>query len=193
MSAPTGNIKLIVIGASTGGIVALEAVLNQLPPSAPPVVVAIHLKQGVAKIFADGLNGRLPLDVKEAKSGDTLANGQVLIAPGGKHTRILSRRGMYTVECFSGEKLHGVAPAADILFESAMQVAGPNAIGVILTGIGLDGAAGLLKMRQADAVTIGQDEDTCVVYGMPKVAYNIGAVKHQLPLNQIGKKIVSLL
>jgi two-component system chemotaxis response regulator CheB len=130
---------------------------------------------------------------KEAETGDILKNGQVLIAPGWKHMRVISRAGRYAVECYKGEKINHVLTSADILFESVAKEMQRSAIGVILTGIGNDGAKGLLKMKQAGAPTIGQEENSCVIYGMPKVAKDMGAVQYELPIGSIADKILALV
>ncbi|MCL2840665.1 MAG: CheB methylesterase domain-containing protein [Defluviitaleaceae bacterium] len=185
-----GNQKVIAIGASTGGVDALEKVLMRLPVSIPPIVIAIHMAVGMTKLFSDRLDDLLRVNVKEAQTGDILTQGQVLIAPAGKHMKVVSRMGKLVVECFSGLKINHVIPSIDVLFESIAPLKGKNAVGVILTGIGADGAKGLLTMRTQGATTIGQDEKTSVVYGMPKVAMEIGAVQHQLPINMIADKIL---
>ena len=136
----------------------------------------------------------MPGQVKEACTGDRVMRGQVLIAPGGdKHMRLVKVNGVYQVECRQGPKVNGHCPSVDELFHSVANVAGANALGIILTGMGGDGAKGLLAMRKAGAQTIGQDESSCVVYGMPKVAYDIGAVKYQVKLDEIAKKAYTLL
>lgn len=188
----SGEISLIAIGASTGGFDALEAVLSRLPATAPPIVIAMHLTPGLPKLFASRMNGMLPHTVKEAESGDILRPGGVFMAPGWMHTKVVSRGTSLALDCYKGEKVNHVAPSADVLFESVCAVR-KNAIGIILTGIGADGSQGLLKMRKQGAVTIGQNEATCTVYGMPKVAKDIGAVQFELPLNSIADKIISLL
>lgn len=144
-------------------------------------------------MFAERLNSETELCVKEAKTGDYVQKGQVLIAPGDMHMKIKRVGDRYKVECFQGGKVNGHCPSIDVLFESVAKEAGSKAIGVILTGMGYDGAKGLLSMRKAGARTIGQNEETCVVYGMPKVAFNIGAVEKQAPLQKIPQLIYSLL
>jgi len=187
------TVKLIAMGASTGGFDALEAILTRLHSSVPPVIIAMHLKPGLPRLFASRINELTKLTAKEAETGDVLKHGTVLVAPGGKHAKIVSQAGRLTVQCYEGERVNFVIPSADVLFESVANELNRNAIGVILTGIGADGAEGLLKMRQKGAVTIGQDMDTCTVYGMPKVAKEMGAVEHELPVNRIADKILSLL
>jgi two-component system chemotaxis response regulator CheB len=188
-----GRVRLIAIGVSIGGFDALEDILAQLPMSVPPIAIAMHLAPGIPNLYANRLNEILKLRTKEAQTGDVLRAGQVLIAPGYKHMKVVNMLGGLAVECYAGEKINQVLTSADILFESSANLLQKNAIGVILTGIGNDGAKGLLKMRQAGAKTIGQNEDTCAIYGMPKVAKDLGAVEFELPLNQIAKKILSLI
>ena len=189
----SGNIKTIAIGASTGGVDALATILKQLPPETPPILLTIHMQPGMTRLYADQLDNQLVLSVKEAETGDALLTGSVLVAPTGKHMKVVNRCGNLSVNCQPGEKVQHALPSVDVLFESVAEEIRGNAIGVILTGIGADGARGLLKMRNSGASTIGQDEDTCVVYGMPKVANEMGAVMYELPLNQIADKILSLI
>lgn len=185
---------VIAIGASTGGTEAIAAVLKEFGPDIPGVVVVQHMPPGFTEMYARRLNEQCRVRVKEAKTGDNVVPGQVLIAPGGNaHMSLVSANGGYQVVCRSGEKVNGHCPSVDVLFESVASVAGKRAVGIILTGMGGDGAKGLLAMRKAGARTIGQDESTCVVYGMPKVAYDLGAVEHQEKLQDIAKKTYALL
>jgi len=184
--------KIIAIGASTGGVDALEEILSGFPASMPPILVVLHMQAGMTRVFANHLNGVTKLSVKEAKDGDYLERGQVLLAPSGKHMRLINKNGRtLIVECKIGPKVEHCIPSATVLFDSVADICGSNAVGVILTGIGADGAKGLLKMRQKGAPTIGQNEDTCVVYGMPKMAKTMNAVQYELPLGQIAKNIMS--
>ncbi len=144
-------------------------------------------------MYADRLNNQCEVAVKEAQTGDRVLPGQVLIAPGDRHMKLVKVGGMYQVECSGVERVNGHCPSVDVLFHSVAKIAGKNAVGVILTGMGGDGAKGLLAMRNAGAKTIGQDEASCVVYGMPKVAYDIGAVEHRLTLSAIAGKVYNLL
>jgi len=185
--------KIIAIGASTGGTEALYNVLKDLPPNMPGIVVVQHIPARFSKMFADRLNIQTKLHVKEAEDGDILSSGMVVIAPGDRHIRIKKNYDKYRIECIQGEKVNGHCPSVDVLFESVAREAGKNAIGVILTGMGSDGARGLWQIRKEGARTIGQDERTCVVYGMPKIAYEIGAVEMQLPLNKISYQLHMLL
>ncbi|MEF3191310.1 MAG: chemotaxis response regulator protein-glutamate methylesterase [Campylobacterales bacterium] len=184
--------KVVAIGASTGGTVALEELLVKLPPNAPGIVVVQHMPPTFTGPFAQRLNSLCKVEVKEARNGDFVGMGQVLIAPGDYHMVLRRSGARYYVEIGGGEKVSGHRPSVDVLFNSVAKIAGANAIGVILTGMGSDGAKGLLAMRKTGARTIGQDEASCVVYGMPKVAYEIGAVEFQLPLDLIPNKILSL-
>jgi len=185
--------KLIAIGASTGGVEALEKLLADFPANVAPTIIVIHMPLGFTSLFAKRLDSKLAPTIKEAETGDFLETGVVLIAPAGKHMKLVSRQGKYAVECFVGPKVQSVIPSADVLFESVADLPGLNSVGVILTGLGADGAAGLLKMRNKGAKTIGQDKASCTIYGMPKVAFENGAVQFQLPLDQIASKILSLV
>ncbi|MCL2350734.1 MAG: CheB methylesterase domain-containing protein [Defluviitaleaceae bacterium] len=188
------NKRIIAIAASTGGIEALAQVLPKLPANIPPVALVIHMSTGFTKLYAARFNSfNYPLTMKEAETGDVLKRGQILIAPAGRHMKIVSRAGQMVAECFHGPKVQYVIPAADVLFESVAKELQKDAVGVILTGMGKDGADGLLAMRKAGALTIGQDRETSIIYGMPKVAFEVGAVQYQEPLDKIAAKIMSLL
>ena len=178
--------KIIALGASTGGTEAIYNILKQLPKDVPGIVIVQHIPPNFSRMFAERLNTTTNLEVKEAKTGDYLEKGKVLIAPGDQHMVIKKIGERYKVECFYGEKVNGHCPSVDVLFESVAKEAGKNAIGVILTGMGYDGAKGLLAMRRNGARTLGQDEKSSVVYGMPKVAYNIGGVEKQVTLDGIA-------
>ena len=152
-----------------------------------------HMPPGFTQMYANRLNNQCQVMVKEAVTGDRVLPGQVLIAPGDKQMRLIKVNGMYQVECKHGEKVSGHCPSVDVLFQSVAKAAKKDAVGVILTGMGGDGAKGLLEMRNAGAITIGQDEASCVVYGMPKVAFDIGAVQYQTELSNIANKVYSVL
>ena len=184
---------VIAIGASTGGTEAIYEVVRKFHRDIPGVVICQHMPPGFTKMYAERLNNQCEVSVKEAKTGDKVLQGQVLIAPGDKHMRIVKLAGEYQVECRGIDKVNGHCPSVDVLFDSVAKNVGKDALGVILTGMGGDGAKGLLRMRKAGAKTIGQDEASCVVYGMPKVAYDLGAVQYQLPLVSVPGKIYSLL
>jgi two-component system chemotaxis response regulator CheB len=185
--------KIIAIGASTGGTEAIYTLLKHLPKTIPGIVIVQHIPPVFSQMFAQRLNNSTDLFVKEAQTGDYLELGKVLIAPGDKHMKIRKIGSKYKVECFTGDRVNGHCPSVDVLFESVARESGKSAIGVILTGMGYDGAKGLLSMKQKGAKTIGQDENSSVVYGMPKVAFNIGAVEKQAPLGEIPRIIYSLL
>lgn len=187
------NSKIIAIGASTGGTEAIYSVLRSLPSSTPGIVVVQHIPPVFSRMFANRLNSSTQLQVKEAQAGDYVEKGQVLIAPGDEHMRIRKVGDRFKIEVFQGDKVNGHCPSVDVLFESVAKECGSNAIGIILTGMGYDGAKGLLSMRRKGARTIGQDEKSSVVYGMPKVAYNIGAVERQVSLDHIPQMIFSML
>ena len=185
--------KIVAIGASTGGTEAIKDVLMALPRNAPGTVIVQHMPANFTALFAQRLNTLCAMEIREAKNGDSIIPGVALIAPGDYHMVVRRSGARYYVEIGNGEKVSGHRPSADVLFNSVAKIAGSNAIGVILTGMGGDGAKGLLAMRNAGADTIGQDEASCVVYGMPKVAYDIGAVEKQLPLSKIADSILSLI
>ena len=185
---------IVAIGASTGGTEAIANVIKDFGTDIPGVVIVQHMPPGFTAMYANRLNNQCRVTVKEAKSGDAVLPGQVLIAPGGDaHMQLVKVNGKYQVVCRNGPKVNGHCPSVDVLFDSVAKVAGKRALGIILTGMGGDGAKGLLAMRRAGARTIGQDEDSCVVYGMPKVAYEIGAVEYQETLNNIARKTYSIL
>ncbi|MCL1998395.1 MAG: CheB methylesterase domain-containing protein [Turicibacter sp.] len=184
------NDKIIAIASSTGGVEALEQVIKVLPADIPPILSVQHMPSGFTKLFAERLDGIYPQKIKEAVSGDLLLRGQILIAPAGSHMQLVKKQDKFAVECFIGPKMHGVIPAADILFESVANIVRRNAVGVVLTGMGADGARGLMLMHNNGAKTIIQNEATCVVFGMPKVARDLGAVDFELPIDRIGAKIM---
>jgi len=185
--------RIIAIGASTGGTEAIYSVVMNLPANTPGIVIVQHIPPVFSRMFAERLNASSKLDVKEARAGDFVAQGRVLIAPGDQHMKLVKIGDQYKVHCFKGDKVNGHCPSVDVLFESVAREAGGDAVGVILTGMGYDGAKGLLAMRKAGARTIGQDEQSSVVYGMPKVAYNIGAVEKQASLENIAHLIFRML
>lgn len=190
----SGKNLVIAIGASTGGTEATLAVLKEYGADLPGIVVVQHMPAGFTKMYANRLDNQCRLRVKEAETGDRVLPGTALIAPGGdKHMRLVKVNGAYQVEIKAGPKVNGHCPSVEVLFDSVAKAAGANALGIILTGMGGDGAKGLLAMRQAGARTIGQDESTCVVYGMPAVAYEMGAVEYQEKLQDIAKRTYSVL
>ncbi len=185
--------KVIAIGASTGGTQAINRVLEEFPAEMPPIVIVQHIPALFSQMFAKRLDSSLSLHVKEAQGGEFLEPGKVFIAPGDRHMKLVRIGRRLKVEIFDSEKVNGHKPSVDVLFESVARECRANAVGVILTGMGYDGAKGLLAMRRKGAATIGQDEKSSVVYGMPKVAFNIGAVKKQFSLEQIPQEVCSLL
>jgi len=185
--------KVLAIGASTGGTVALEAILTVMPPNLPGTVVTQHMPEVFTRAFAQRLNGLSDLDVKEAQDGDSVVPGVVLVAPGNMHMLLRRSGARYYVQVKSGPLVNQHRPSVDVMFRSVAQVAGSNALGVILTGMGGDGARGLLEMREAGAATLAQDEASCVVFGMPKVAIDLGAVDHVVGIENIPGKILQLL
>jgi two-component system chemotaxis response regulator CheB len=181
--------RVIALGTSTGGTQALEHVLTALPMGCPGIVVVQHMPAQFTRAFAERLDGLCKVRVKEAEAGDRVVPGQVLIAPGGLHMTLVRSGAQYRVEVKDGPLVSRHRPSVDVLFRSVAHAAGKNALGVIMTGMGDDGARGLLEMYQAGALTLGQDEASCVVYGMPKEAMRMGAVMHQLPLQDIAAAI----
>ena len=182
---------MIAIGASTGGTEAILEVVRDLPREMPGIVMVQHMPPVFTRMYAERLNNTCRIEVREARDGDAVVPGRALLAPGGFQMKVARERGGYVVHCFEGEKVNGHAPSVGVLFDSVADVAGANAVGIILTGMGGDGAEGLLKMRQKGAYTLGQDEKTCVVYGMPMVAQNIGAVTRQCPLSEIADELTA--
>lgn len=182
--------RIIAIGASTGGVEALISILTRFPANCPPTVITQHMPAAFTRSFAQRLHRLCAPQVKEAEDGDRLEIGRIYLAPGGeRHMKVANIRAPQCVLSDDGP-VNGHRPSVDVLFESVASLAGSRAVGVILTGMGADGAAGLLTMRRAGAVTIGQNEKSCVVYGMPRVAQELGAVERQLPLSLIGAEIL---
>lgn len=185
--------KVIAIGASTGGTEALERVLTVLPSNAPGIVVVQHMPEFFTRSFADRLNEKCAIEVKEAKDGDSVLPGQALIAPGNYHMLFRRSGARYYVQVKSGPLVGRHRPAVDVLFKSVARYAGANAVGVIMTGMGRDGAEGMKLMHDEGAPTIAQDERTCIVFGMPNEAIKLGGVDHTLPLDKIPEKILKLV
>jgi two-component system chemotaxis response regulator CheB len=184
---------IIAIGASTGGTDATYKILTSLPSDMPPIVIAQHMPSSFTKMYAERLNRFSKLEVIEAYDGAVASPGRVLVAPGDYHMRIIKSGGNYLVKCSKEDKFNGHRPSVDVLFDSIAEVCGKNAYGIILTGMGGDGAKGLLKMRNCGARTIGQDEATCVVYGMPRVAFDIGAVEKQVSIESVASTLLDFL
>lgn len=189
----TAGVDLIAIGASTGGTEAILDVVRHFPAKMPGIVVTQHMPPGFTAMYAERLNRLCKMEVREAKNGDRVQPGLALLAPGGLQMRVV-RIGMgYAVQCVAGDKVNGHCPSVDVLFDSVANLVKDKAIGVILTGMGADGAAGLLRMRKNGAYTIGQDRESCVVYGMPMEAYKIGAVCMQSSLSAIPQAVFAKL
>ena len=182
--------KIIAIGASTGGTRAIEEVLINLPAGMPGIVIVQHMPEHFTKSFAGRLNDLSALEVREAVDGDMVVPGSVLIAPGNYHMAIKRDGARYFVQVKTGPPVHHQRPSVDVLFHSVASQVGTNAVGVILTGMGADGAQGLLAMKNAGAKTYGQDEASCVVYGMPREAAEKGAVQHVLPLKKVAGALI---
>lgn len=187
---PHADQRVILFGASTGGVEALKDVLARLPADLPPICIVQHIPAYISARFASRLNEICAPEVREAKDGDVLQPGLVLLAPGGYHMRLCRSSKKYYVELGQTPPVNYQRPSVDVLFSSAAECAGTKALGILLTGMGKDGAQGLLKLKEAGAATIAQDEASCVIYGMPRVAVELGAARQVLPLNRIAKAIL---
>lgn len=185
--------NLIAIGASTGGTVAIESILQSLPAETPGIVMVQHMPAFFTKSFADRLGTLGRMRVREAVDGDVVEQGLALLAPGDRQLVVRATPRGYVVSILDGPRVSGHRPSVDVLFRSVARAAGKNALGVILTGMGADGAQGLVEMRKAGAHTLGQDEASSVVYGMPKVAFELGAVERQVSLSQMPQRILAAL
>ncbi|KIH77576.1 two-component system, chemotaxis family, response regulator CheB [Geoalkalibacter ferrihydriticus] len=185
--------KVIAIGASTGGTEAIKKVITRFPATSPGVVIVQHMPAGFTKMFAERLNQLCPMEVKEASSGDRVMPGRILVAPGEKQMRVIRSGGFYQVTCELGEKVSGHCPSVDVMMHSVAKHVGANAVAAMLTGMGADGADGMAAMRQAGARCIAQDEASCVVFGMPKVAYERGGAEKLLPIDDIAPALLRLL
>lgn len=184
--------KIIAIGASTGGVQALECVIGQFPANAPGTVIVQHMPAGFTRSFAERLDSMCAVRVKEAEDGDSISPGKVLLAPGNLHTMVKRSGAAYYVEVKEGPLVNRHRPSVEVLFNSVATYVGANAVGIMLTGMGGDGAKAMRKMKDAGARNIAQDEATSVVFGMPKVAIEQGAADHVLPLENIAAKAISL-
>jgi two-component system chemotaxis response regulator CheB len=182
--------KVVVVGASTGGTEAIKDFLTALPLDAPGIVIVQHMPENFTTAFSQRLDAMCHISVKEAETNDTVIRGRALIAPGNHHLLLKRSGARYYVEVKEGPLVSRHRPSVDVLFRSAARYAGPNAIGVIMTGMGDDGAKGMLEMKEAGAMTIAQDEDSCVVFGMPKKAIDLGAVHKVLPLQSIAGAVM---
>jgi two-component system chemotaxis response regulator CheB len=185
--------QMIAIASSTGGTEALKVFLSGMPANIPGTVVVQHMPPGFTKSFADNLNAMFPFEVKEAQEGDQVVPGRVLIAPGNFHMEITRSGAFYYVKLHQNPPMHSVRPAADYLMKSVAKYAGKNAMGVVLTGMGKDGAEGLLEMKNAGAYTVAQNEETCVVYGMPAAAVALGAADKVMALDKIAGELLKQL
>ena len=185
--------RIVALGTSTGGTQALEVVLTALPRVTPGIVIVQHMPEKFTAEFANRLNGLCKIEVREAQNNDRVIPGRALIAPGGKHMLLRRTGAQYYVEVMDGPLVNRHRPSVDVLFRSVAKCAGANALGVIMTGMGDDGAVGLLELRKAGAMTVGQDEESCVVYGMPKEAVKHGAVAKTVTLTAIAREIQAQL
>lgn len=183
--------QLIAIGTSTGGTQALEAVLTRLPATCLGIVIVQHMPERFTAMFAERLNGICAIEVREAKNGDRVIPGRALIAPGGRHMMVKRSGAQYIVEVVDGPLVNRHKPSVDVLFRSVAKFVGANALGVIMTGMGDDGARGMKEMHDAGALTVAEDESTCVVFGMPKVAIEMGGVDKIIPLTGIPREIIA--
>ena len=184
--------SIIAIGASTGGTEALATVMQDLRPPLPGIVVVQHIPPMFSRLFAERLDHDCHIAVKEAETGDIVAPNHAFVAPGDRHLRIKRCGSGFMIDCAAGPRVNGHCPSVDVMFHSVAELAGDSALGVILTGMGADGAKGLLAMRQAGARTLGQDQASCVVYGMPRAAWEIGGVERQLPLAAMAAAITGI-
>jgi two-component system, chemotaxis family, protein-glutamate methylesterase/glutaminase len=185
--------KVLALGASTGGTVALRQIIEAFPSDLPGTVVVQHMPPKFTKMFADKLNEVSDLEVKEAEDGDRVLRGRVLIAPGGYHMKVIRSGGRYLVRIKEGEKVNGHCPSVDVMFDSVAKNVGSNAVGALLTGMGRDGADGMLEMRNSGSRTIAQDEKSSIVYGMPKEAYINGGAEKMVALDDIPLTLIKLL
>ncbi len=185
-----GANKIVTIGASTGGVEALKTVLMGLPPDCPPILVTQHMPPRFTTAFAQRLNRECPMTVSEAQHGDVIEQGHVYIAPGSHHLELARSGTRFACHLHEQPRVSGHRPSVDVLFRSAARIAGPNIVGVILTGMGQDGAEGMVELRRAGAVTLGQDEDSALIYGMPRVAFEKGGVMSQHSLTHMADAIL---
>lgn len=193
LQASSASEHIIAIGASTGGTEATLEIIKQLPADIPGILIVQHMPVGFTKMYAERLNRICNFSVLEAQDGFRVKQGQALVAAGDKHMTLAKDSNGYYVKCAAGEKVSGHCPSVDVMFRSVAQTAGSDAMGIILTGMGRDGAQGLLEMRNRGSFTIGQDKSSCVVYGMPMVAFDIGAVVRQAPGAAIAGLIIQRL
>lgn len=193
VTGPRVPARVVAIGASTGGTRAIESVLCRLPGSTPGTVIVQHMPAGFTASFAARLNQKCALEVREARDGDDVVPGLALVAPGNRHMVVEPTHGGYRVRLLDGPRVHHQRPSVDVLFHSVARHVGTGAVGVILTGMGADGAGGLLAMRRAGAWTIAQDQESCVVFGMPREAIRAGAAQEVRPLDGVSQAILRTL
>ncbi len=193
LATPASSSRIVAIGASTGGTEAIRAVLEKLPATTPGIVIVIHMPEHFTAAFAKRLDRICPMKVREAASGDDVVPGLALVAPGGHHMLLKKTGARYRVELMDGPREHYQRPAVDVLFRSVAECAGANAVGALLTGMGADGATGLLAMQQAGASTLAQDEESCVVFGMPMEAIKLGAAEEVVALPGMANAVVRAL
>ncbi len=184
---------VIGIGASTGGTTAITKIVNAFPPNMPGTVIVQHMPPNFTRMFADKLNETAKVNVKEAVDGERIIAGHIFIAPGGFHMKVNGSRGEYFLKCYKGKKVNRHCPSVEVLFDSIAKNVGKNAIGVMLTGMGSDGAKGMLAMRERGARTIAQDEKSCIVFGMPNEAFKLGGVEKLVSLDNITSTLLKLL
>ncbi|HUX13805.1 MAG TPA: chemotaxis response regulator protein-glutamate methylesterase [Spirochaetia bacterium] len=185
--------KVVAIGASTGGTVALHRIISSFPPDMPGTVVVQHMPPVFTKMFAESLDNESAVEVKEAEDGDRIIRGRVLVAPGDFHMQVRRSGGQYLTECYKAEKVNGHSPSVDVLFSSVAKHVGENAVGALLTGMGSDGAAGLLEMRRSGSRCFAQDEETSVVFGMPQKAWENGGAEKLVPVERVTSEIMAFL
>jgi len=185
--------KVIAIGASTGGTEAINSVISSFPATTPGVVIVQHMPAGFTKMFAERMNTLCSMQVKEAENGDRVMAGRILIAPGELQMRVIRSGGIYKVHCEPGEKVCGHCPSVEVMMDSVAENVGANAVGIMLTGMGSDGADAMGRMRKAGARTLAQDEASCVVFGMPNEAYKRGGAEKLVPLDKIAASVIRLL
>ncbi len=185
------NGRIVAIGTSTGGTIALEAILTRLPEDTPGIVIVQHMPAVFTAMFAERLDGLCKIEVREARHGDQVRPGLALVAPGGRHMALTRNGSGYAVDVRDGEPVNRHKPSVDVLFHSVARIAGAGALGIIMTGMGADGARAMKEMHDAGATTIAQDQASCVVVGMPMEAIRIGGVDHVLPLNQLPAAIIN--
>jgi len=185
--------KVIAIGASTGGTEAIREIITRFPAVTPGVVIVQHMPAGFTQMFAERLNTQCAMEVKEAENDDRIMRGRILIAPGDYHLKVVRSGGIYKAKCYKGEKVCGHCPSVEVMMKSVSEQVGANAIGVMLTGMGRDGADGMLAMKNAGARTLAQNEATSVVFGMPNEAYKNGGAERLVSLNNIAQEVVKLI